>query len=189
MNLSAKCFFSKVVNSLETAKKHLDIIYDPFKNATEIPKEAVVEFRGAINRFKDQIKENFNKVKGYGIKAVAKLNYFSSDTHIAELVNAFKDSIGDLEDQVTILMDILDNYKDPAFKDNVLVGVEAVRKECFEVENLIEERIIDHIDANILAKDWITDTSDALKIKMEDKIPYVTQLFQERQKALESLQS
>lgn len=178
--------FRKVISSLDTAKKHLNMIYEPFKDAEEIPPDAVYEFRGAIFRYKEQIKENFNKVKATSFLAIVRLNYFATDTHITELINTFKDSIEDVEKQINVLLDIMDDLKSKEFKNNIVNGIESVRKACFEVEKLIKERILDYIDSNILAKDWMTNTGDKLHTEIRVRIPYITQLFEERQKALET---
>jgi hypothetical protein len=178
--------FKKVMSSLDAAKKHLNLMYEPFKDAADIPPDAVYEFRGAIFRYKEQIKENFNKVKATSFLAIMKLNYFATDTHITELINTFRDSIGDVEKQVNVLLNVLDDLKSKDFKDNLVKGIESIRKACFEVEKLIKERILDYIDSNILAKDWMTNTGDELQTEIKVRIPYITQLFEERQKALES---
>lgn len=177
--------FESVVNSLNLAKDHLDIIYNPFKRHDSISTDAVAKRRGKIDIYKNQAKENFEKVKFIAFKSIDKLNYFSSDTHTMEMINSFKDAVGSLERQVVILLDVLDNYKSPDFRDNVLKSIEAVRKEASDIEKLIKDRIIPHIDANILAKDWVSNTSNQLQTKIQDRIPIITELFNQRQKALE----
>ena len=102
-----------------------------------------------------------------------------------EMINSFKDAVGSLERQVVILLDVLDNYKSPDFRDNVLKSIELVRKEASDIEKLIKDRIIPHIDANILAKDWVSNTGNQLQTKIQDRIPIITELFNQRQKALE----
>lgn len=177
--------FKKVVSILEHAKKHLNLMYDPFKDSENVFSEALYEFRGAIFRYKEQIKENFNKVKYAAFAAVMKLNYFSTDTHIMELINTFRDSINDIEKQVNVLLRTLDDLKSKEFRNNLISSIDSLRKACFEVEKLIKERIIDHINDNILAKDWISDTSEELKTEIKNRVPYITQLFEERQRVLE----
>lgn len=179
--------FEEVVTSLDYAKDHLNIIYEPFKKSQDLSPDAVWEFRGAIRRYKDQIKENYNKVMIYAFKALLKFNTFSSDSHVMELINAFKDSVNDVEDQTQILLDVLDDLKNPDFRNNVISAVESVREKSYEVEKIIEERIKDFVDSNILTRDWTSSISNDLKIKVKEKVPYITQLFNERQQALEHI--
>jgi hypothetical protein len=177
--------FSAVSNALNLAKDHLDLMYEPFKKAEIISSDALTKKRGVLNRYKSKVKENYNKVKLLSLQAIQLLNYFSTDSHTMEMINAFKDSIQDVEKQVTIFMDILDNYKSPDFKNNVISAIEGVKKQSSQAEKLIKDRIIDHIDANILAKNWVTNTGNELSLKIQDRIPLITELFNERQKALE----
>lgn len=177
--------FIAVVNELGLAKDHLDIIYTPFKKHENISTDAIVKRRGIIARFKRQVKENYNKVKALSLKAIQLLNYFGTDTHTLEVINSFKDSVQDLEKQITIFMDILDNYQSPDFRNNVITAIEGAKKQSAQVEKLIKDRIIEHIDDNILAKNWVSNTGDALHLKIKDKIPLITELFNERQKALQ----
>ncbi len=177
--------FEAILNSLNLAKDHLDIIYEPFKQHENISPKVIVEKRGVINRYKQQIKKNYNKVKQSALLAIEKLNYFAIDTHILELINSFKDSIQDLEKQVNILLDILDDYESADFRETLLASIENIKKQSVQIDKLIRDRIINHIDTNILAKNWMTNMSNELKMKINDKIPLVTQLFNERQEALE----
>jgi hypothetical protein len=180
--------FEAVLNSLNLAKDHLDIMYEPFKRHENISPEAVVEKRGVISRYKQQVKKNYNKVKQCALFSIEKLNYFATDTHILELINSFRDSIQDVEKQVNILLDILDDYESPDFRNNVIAGIEGVKKQSAQVDKLIRDRIIDHIDTNILAKNWMTNTGDELQMKIKNRIPVITQLYNERQEALEAAQ-
>jgi hypothetical protein len=44
--------------------------------------------------------------------------------------------------------------------------------------------VIQHIDDNILAKDWSSELSNKFEQEVDKKIPLVTQLYEERQRAL-----
>lgn len=175
-----------VSNAIALAKDHLDIMYIPFKKYDNISEKAITERRGVISRFKNQVKENYNKVKAHAWKVIQILNYFKTDTHIMELSNSFKDTIQDLEKQVIIFMDVLDDYKSPDFKNNVVAAIDAIKKQSAQTETLIKDRIIDHIDTNILVNNWVNNTGDVLNLKIQDRVPLVTELFNERQKALEN---
>jgi len=163
------------------------MIYDPFKSAQDISPEQVYEYRGAIFKYKEQIKKNFNTVKQVGFLAVNLLNNFATDTHVIELINAFKDIINEMEKKVNILLDILDDLKAADFKDKLIQSIDNIKKTCFEIEKMVKDRIEDYINSNILSKDWMSDISkdEHFKKEIKEKVPYVTQLLEERQKALE----
>jgi hypothetical protein len=181
--------FDFVINAINQAKVHLDIMYNPFKKNESISTDAVIAHRGVISRYKKQVKKNFNKVKELSLKSIQLLNYFSTDTHTLEIINAFRDAVQDLEKHVVVFMDILDDYRSPDFRNNILSSIEGVKKYCSQVEKLIKDRIIDHIDTNILARNWTTSVGDQLHIKIQDKIPMITELFNERQNAINGVTS
>jgi hypothetical protein len=102
------------------------------------------------------------------------------------MINSFKDSISELENQVNILLDALDNIRDANFKDIVVKAIDSVRKNSFDIENFIKDRIKQFIENDILTQDWATNTSDQLEFVIEKRVPYLTQLFEEQQKALKN---
>lgn len=168
-------FFS-TINALSIAKDHLDILHSPLKKAQEIPAETLYEFRGKFNRFRSQVKKNFMQVKSHAFEALNKLNYFSTDTHCTELISAFKEGMDDVINAATKLLEALDDYKVDDFKDKVVIAMDNIKKESAQLENLIRDRIIDHIKQNIIGESWMTD-SDEVK-KLEEKIPTVIDIYQ-----------
>ena len=178
-------YLKKLDAALGYAKKHLTIIYDPFKDAESISTDIIVKYRSSIRRFKKQVKKNYNKVKLFALNVIIKLSEFSTDTHIQELINTFKDSVEELEKQVNLFFDILDDFRSDQYKQNVVTGVEGIRKQSVTIERLLKDRIIDHLNSNILLNDWVSNTSKENNVEFDKKIPYITQLFRERQKALE----
>jgi len=177
--------FKKVIVAMTQAKKHLNDMYEPFKGTQAVSPEELENIRGQVHRYKLQVKQNFEQVKLLAGYAMAKLNDFSSDTHITELENTFSDSFSDLEKQVNVLLEVMGEIEASDFRDKFIFCVDAIRTEAFELEKLINDRIIDYIDTNILAKTWMDDVQEALEGKIKSRIPYITQLFYERKKALE----
>lgn len=172
--------------SLNSAMEHLNIIYVPFDKNQNISTESLVEKRGVLNRFKQQVKDNFSKFKLKGIFVIESLNNFVSDFEIKEIINSFEDGVTDIENQVEILLKLLDDYRNPDFRSSLLSGVQNIRKQSAQLERLIKDRIIEHINVNIIAKNWVSTTGKNLNVTIQNKIPVVTQLYNARQKALES---
>jgi hypothetical protein len=48
----------------------------------------------------------------------------------------------------------------------------------------VNDRILEHIDTNILAKNWESLVNDKYQEKVKNKTPLVVQLYKERQEAL-----
>jgi len=170
----------KVVNLLSLAKDHLDIMYNPFKKNNSVSTESLIRSRGKLNIYKQQVKKNFEEVKLVSFYAVTKLNNFKTDNHILELINSFKDSMSSLEKQVVIFLDILDDFKSEEFRDSVLAAIESIRKEILDLNNLVKDRIVTHIDENIIGKDWTSSIDNKLKDKVKEEVPLIIQLTKER---------
>lgn len=177
--------FSAVINSISLIKDHLDILYDPFKKAQEISTEALVEFRGKLNRFRSKVKKNFKILKRHAFNALTKLNYFSKDTHCIELIGAFKESINDLINAGIKFIEILDDFRTSDFKDKVIAAIDNIKKEAAQTEELVRERVIDHIKQNIIGESWVSeeDSSNVLK----EKIPTVIEIYKNINKQDESM--
>lgn len=178
--------FEGISNSLNFALKHLDIMYEPFKKHSNISTESVINNRGLLNRFAQKAKQNFEDIKKEGLLAIKKLNYFSTgDSDIQELINSFVDSMEELGEEIATLLNVLMNdYRSGNFRNNILSAIDSVRNEAGKLDNLIWDRIIEHIDTNILAKNWMDNSEDVEDMDSENKGPIITELFEQRQRAL-----
>jgi hypothetical protein len=181
--------FEKLVKKLNSFNKHLNAIYNPFKEYQTVSSDSVEKYRGAIWKYRSQIKENFDKIKELSLLCVRDMSHFDSDTHITELLTSFSNDVGGTEDQVSSLMSVLSNWDTGNYKNNVVTAIESLKKEIAELRKLIYDRIIDHLNTNILAKNWVDDISDELNISIQDREPVITQLYQEREKQLKQMLS
>jgi hypothetical protein len=157
-------------SSLKIAADHLDIIYEPFESHTDISPESIIKNRGVIDRYKQKIKENYNKMKEYALYSIRSLNEFSSDSKIKEIVDAFRSSISDLEDSVVKLLETLSDYESTTYRDDVVKQIETIKEYTDNTRELIKDRIIQHVETNILADSWLENTEKMLEEK-ENQIP------------------
>ncbi len=70
------------------------------------------------------------------------------------------------------------------FMTAALAAIDLIKKEASQLKQLINDRILTHIDTNILAKHWTANVADNYQNKVYEKVPMIIQLFQERQKAM-----
>jgi hypothetical protein len=176
-----------LINKLNAFNKHLDIIYTPFENNPIVSKESVLEVRGTIRRYRDQIDENLTELKKIAFPAIQDLNFFGTDTHISELVKSFDDSFGDFEKYTQELLEILDEIKSERYRELVMAAIEKAIKQGAELEKLLTERIIDHINTNIIASSWIDSVSDTIHSTIQEREPYIKQLHKEREEQLRNM--
>lgn len=175
----------KVVAELQLADEHLDLIYDPFRKYTSISPESLVKNRGVLNRYKQAVKDNYNKIKAIAGDVIVKMDTFSSDTNLIEITNAFKNSIGDVEKAVENFLKILDDFESVDFRDMVIKSVEEIKKQASEAEKIVKDRMIDFLSTNIISKDW-TDKLN-LKSRIKEKVPYIVQLQRSREESLRGM--
>lgn len=187
--IAAKCVrkFQHLSKNFDAFDRHLDILYNPFKSHEDVSEESVLENRSALRRYRDKIKENFEDIKIFIVSCVKDFNNFSYDSQVSELIKSFDDSVGSLGDAIDELLISLDNWQDKEYRTNVMKNMDNVRKFTSEIEKLINDRIIDHINTNILAKNWTDNLDDELKSSIKEKEPYIKQLHQEREQKLKQI--
>ena len=187
--LEAKSFLEAVSNNMKQAVEHLDNIYTPFKEHDNITTESLVANRGILQgRFSTKIKNNFNKSNLYALLAIRKLNYFSNgDSDIREIINSFKDAVKEVGIAVSNLLSIIKNdLEDLSFKDKVISQIDLIKNKVKDLNTLIDERIIDHINVNILSESWMYGPENKLNINLmdNDRIPLIMELKKEREERL-----
>jgi len=184
-----------LIDKLVSYNNYLNHLYNPFKKYQQVSTESIEKYRATLWRFTEEIEEKFlgsersNDPKDWSFKktafiCAAKLKEFSTDTHISKLLESFSDDSTDVEDNVIQLVAIIRNHTSSTFRNNVITAMENTKKEISEFKKLIEDRIIDHINTNILAKNWIEDSSQELNIPVQEREPYVVRLYQDREKRM-----
>jgi hypothetical protein len=178
-------FFDHLVKIIKICSDHLNLIYEPFKEDQNVSPEQVFQARAALRRYRDKVIDNFNSFKRQAFRCFALLKHFSADTQVMKLEKSFTMSISDIEKQVNRFVELFENLKSKDFSQGVVKGIENIKKELAELEQIIEDRIIAHVKDNILARTWVDNVSEELQEKIENKIPLSIELVNERNKKLE----
>jgi len=182
----AKIRFESTLKRINDCAIHLDIIYEPFKRHETVSTKSLVGKRGLLNRYKQKVKENFNVLKTVALLAIRKLDRFATgDTSIQEILNSFIDSIEDVEKLVNKFLEIMSDYESESFRTDVMSSIDGIKSQSSKLETLVRDRIIDHINTNILSNNWMSSQRDELNLEIEERAPLITELFDERQKALD----
>lgn len=176
--------FEELVGLLRSTMNHLSIIYEPFKKHEKLEPKEVVEYRVALRRYRDRIKENFNEVLKKANNCVKLMAEFSTDTQTVEMMNSFIGNVEDMKKQANNLLSVFSDISSAEFRNGIVAGVEGVKKQTLQLKQLVNDRILNHIDTNILAKNWVNNVTDQYQQKIYNKTPLIVQLFEERQKAL-----
>lgn len=177
----------QIIKKIELFDKQLNILYNPLKNNDDVSEKSIVENRGTIRRYRDEIEKIFTEMRTLAYITLQEMNYFNIDGHIMDLIKTFTDSFNDIDESVNILLENLDDYKSDKYKDNIISTVENVQKQCGQLENLIKERIIKHINTNVIASNWYDGLSDTVQTSIQKNEPAITRLFKEREEQLKQV--
>ena len=180
----ALTWFGYLNDSLKQSTEHLNLIYNPFKKNSTISPDLVFKRRAALRRYRDQVAKNFNKFKKIAFKCFVLLQPFASDTQTTKLIKALVMSIGDIEKQVNKFIELFSDLKSENFAQAVVKAIENIKKESEQLEQIIDDRIKDHLQNNILARSWVDSISQDLQEKVERKTPFITRLVEERERTL-----
>ena len=176
--------FNRSVTLLDDASEHLNIMKTPFKDSPDMSPDDVMNIRVALRRFRDKSVEKFNEFKTMSFKCVNIMQEFSSDTQTVKLMKSFISSIDDLENSVNEFVDLFDNLKSKEFAKDIVASIEGIQKQCEEVDTIIDDRLKNHIQSNILSRSWVDSVSNELQMKIEPKTPLILDLFNKRQDQL-----
>jgi hypothetical protein len=172
----------KFVKKLDSFTDHLDIMYDPFKKYNVISEESLYENRSAIWNYNKQILKNFEELKSLAFVCVKGLQFFHSDLNIKEMERSFVDSVSDIESNIENLGKKMQDYDVQDYKSSVNSVFENLKIKSSELKDLIEDRIIDNINKNILNKSWVDNIDDKdLDDVYKNNEPLISKLYKERE--------
>jgi hypothetical protein len=180
----ALMFFSHTNKLLDKASDHLNIMKTPFKNNPEMSGEDVLKARAALRRFRDKSIENFNEFKKKAFICVNSMKNFSTDTQTLKLMKSFISSIDSLEEKVNKFVNLFDDLESKEFSQNIVKSIEDIQKDCEDLNEIIDDRIKNHIQTNILATSWVNTVSNDLQVQIQEKTPLILDLFNKRQDQL-----
>jgi hypothetical protein len=183
----AEEYLNQLVVNMQDTKDYLNLIYIPFQKHQNIDMEMITDYRKTFREYRDQVKLKFRKIAKLAYKCVALMNEFSTDTSTEEIMESFMGSVRELEKYVDTFVSIFSNLNSAEFRNHLILTIDSLKKQMNQIEQLIKDRILEHIDSNILAKNWAKNISNRFEDSepIEERVPLVVQLFKERQKALQ----
>jgi len=176
--------FKHTKKSLKLAIEYIDILYTPFKENSDITAEEIIKYRAALRRFRDKAIENFNTFKLLSFECVQVMDIFSSDSQINKLIKTFISLIDDIQSDVNKFVDEFKDLKSKTFIPDIIKCIDNIKKNSDQLQEIIDERILSHIQENILSSTWIDDVSRELKRKIEKKKPLIIDLYNKSQENL-----
>jgi hypothetical protein len=180
----AEEYLEQLLAEFQSFTLYLNLIHIPFKKYSNVDMSMIAEYRQTFRQYRDQVKVKFNKIKKIIYQILTLLNVFSTDTATSEVIDSFAGSIKDLDKYVDTFINIFNSFNNPDFPKYIIATIDSIIKQINQIEQLVNDRILEHIDTNILAKNWIKDFTTDEDKPIEDRVPLVIQLFQERKELL-----
>lgn len=177
--------FNNLLGRLKLVVEHLELVYDPFKKVEQVDNQTLVEYRDVFRKYRDKVENNFEKSFQTAFLAVNLLSEFPNHTQ-DEILKSFMDQVDSLKEQLHVFLSLFDNLNSIDFKNNLLASIDSIKKGVNKTRQIINDRILEYIDTNILAKNWMSDISSKYHKNVKEKVPLVVELFRERQKALQN---
>jgi len=176
--------FNHAIKLLSLASDHLNIMKIPFKEHPEIDVKAIKKARAAIRRFRDQAINSFNDFKIESFRCINIMKSFSTDNQTSKIMKSFITAVDDLEVYVNDFVGLFNELESKEFPKKIVEDIEKIQEQCEEIEEIVDERIKDHIQSNILATSWVDSVSNELQMEVEEKTPLMLELFDKRQEEL-----
>lgn len=180
----ALLYFTDAEKKLEMASSHLDILKIPFKENQDVTPDDLMKERVVLRRFRDKAIDNFNLFKISSFKCVDIMQNFASDTQSVKLLKSFILQIEGLEKDVNLFVDLFKKIDSKEFTSLIIKSIEDIQKQCQELNDLMGQRIKDHLQTNILAKSWVNSVSNQLQKTVEKKKPLILDLYNKMQDEL-----
>ena len=172
-----------MLGMIESFINHLDMMHLPFTENQDITPEQVWQFRATFREYRDQAKKNWQEVKNVGFKIVKLMNNFMSDTQIEKIMKSFNASLDDVSKQFDAFIILFNMLQSADFKANAVKSIDAIKKETAQLKEIIDERVQNILEKDILAKSWIDQTGD-ISVNLEKNKPFDIKLFEERKEQL-----
>ena len=176
--------FETLLSNLKLNVEYMDFLYIPLKKCSSLNSDVMGDYRDTFMQFQERVKAKYDESIKAAFHCMLLMNEFGTDTPVKDMMSSFDGLIKDLEKFVNIYLSIFSNLNSPDFKKDILATTDTVRKCTNQIKQLVNDRVIQHIDDNILAKDWSSELSNKFEQEVDKKIPLVTQLYEERQRAL-----
>jgi hypothetical protein len=176
--------FQFFVQKIDSFLDHLDLMYSSFKDSKDSSEE-IFDRRADIRRYRDKVLENFSEIEKIAFKCYVILNYFKSDTQTVKLIKSYTDAFEDLEKQTERFSELFFDLQSDDFLTNVVKAIEFIKKQASELKQIIDDRIVAHFKNNVLNQNWISNMSDKLQEKIENKTPQAVEMAKERNKVSE----
>ena len=176
-------YFNFFIQEMKIAEDYLDQGYTSFKDfGKTTDSDDAYKNRVFLRNYRDEVKEKFKKIKTDALKAQRSLSQFILDGEIKKLDESFVTAVEELDKQIDNFIEIFNSLQSKDFFQILVASCEAIKKECAQLKDLVDERIVPHINKNILSFNWIDDEKKKNNLQDEHKVPHIIELSEKNNK-------
>lgn len=183
---TARQHFEEVIVACEDLADYLRKIYNPFYKLQNPDMKLIQKYSKTFIDYSKEVNKKFNDILIATKNSVKTMEEFSADTSTEEMMDSFMGTIRELRKYIDIFMSIFQNLNNQDFRNNLISTIDSIKKQTNQIKQLVNDRILEHIENNILARNWSENISDDQEeAKKEEKVPLFVELYRERQQALQ----
>jgi len=163
---AARAAMSKLsgfLRQLWVAQQHSERLMDVLGKAPDAAPEQLFSIRHLIRRFRDEVRQHFTALLPAFSDAISTLNPFLKDTDTGLMREGLIDAMQQLSEVVETYMETFEDFNAPDQIQRLKSLFQKVKQISQGIESVIEGRLRDHFEKNILRRQKISDLRTGIR--------------------------
>lgn len=161
--------FNATIITLSKAEVYLSEIKSPFEKDPNISSDKIWEYRAAFWKFRDEFVKKVDFFKKACFICIKVTRPFSFDTQVINLLSSFSNTVEEFDKAVRDFVDLFKDLKTKEFGTELIKIIGKLEENASKIKDLISERVIPHIEKNILATTWTDDVGAKIRSTIGDR--------------------
>jgi len=148
---------SGFLRRLWAAQQHSERLIDVLNKSPDTPPEQLFSIRHLIRRFRDEVRQHFTALLPAFSEAISTLDPFVKDTDTGRMRESLIDAMQQLSEVVETYLETFEDFNAPDQVQRLKTLFQKVKQLSQGVEAVVEGRLRDHFEKNILRRQKISD--------------------------------
>ncbi len=151
------------LKQLWAAQQHSERLMDVLNKAPDTPPEQLFSIRHLIRKFRDEVRQHFAGLVPTFSTAISTLDPFKKDTDTAAIREGLIDAMQQLSEVVESYMETFEDFNAPDQVQRLKALFQKVKQLAQSIEAVIEGRLRDHFEKDILNRQKIGELHDGIR--------------------------
>lgn len=151
------------LRQLWAAQQHSERLMDVLNKSPNTPSEQLFSIRHLIRRFRDEVRQHFTALLPAFSNAVTTLNPFVKDTETGSIRETLIDAMQQLSEVAETYMETFEDFNAPDQIQRLQALFQKIQQLSQGIESVIEGRLRDHFEKNILRRQKIGDLRTGIR--------------------------